>query len=341
MSSAPRRERSGGTHVGVISNGGTLTPNQRAPLSRALALIRFNNPGRLTIHHGCGQGADEIAHRFARKSSDWLIYGHPASRPATDPGHLQTGMLRELNHQAAGKPRDQRDADIVNASHIVVVVLPYHQPGIREKLAAASAAGRKVVYVPRNQSQPNPLAGKTIPPQATAPVTRSTATASYTHPSPEQQPRQHPAEPAARKAVSAPRTTPATSARPARKRFGFPDEWYEAAVSALGMHAEVQDNGTAFDIVLTSGALSPPGFRTLALGMRQSTLWRASTGPSPSASSIHRSRTFTAEQSQAPAKTLLRSDMITPYSALCAGTIVLPVHAHRVGSARQPSQRMR
>src|SRR5262245_21358738 len=104
--------------------GGTLTPSQRATLSRALALIRFNNPGPLILHHGCDQGADEIAHRFARKSSDWLIHGHPASRPTTDPRHPQTGMLRELNHQAVGKPRDQRDADIVNASYIVVVVLP-------------------------------------------------------------------------------------------------------------------------------------------------------------------------------------------------------------------------
>jgi hypothetical protein len=255
MSSAPKRKRSSGTHVGVISDGATLTRGQRAALSRALAQIRFNNPGRLILHHGCGHGADEIAHRFARKSTDWLIYGHPTSRPARDLKHPQAGMLRELNHQAAGKPRDQRDADIVDASHIVVVVLPYHQPGIWRKLEAASAVGRKVVYIPRNKSQPNPPAGKTIPSQATVPVTRSTAVAKNTRPSPEQEPRKHQAQPTVRKAVSAPRTTPATPTRPARKVFTFPDEWYEAAVSALGMLAEVQDNGIAVDIVLKSGGL--------------------------------------------------------------------------------------
>lgn len=142
MSAAPSRKTSSGTHVGVIGDGGTLTPSQRAALSRGLAQIRFSNPGRLTLHHGCGQGADETAHRFARKSSDWLIDGPPASRPAADPRHPQTGMLRELNHQAAGKPRGQRDVGIVSASHIVVMVLPYHQPGTWQKLAAKSSTSR-------------------------------------------------------------------------------------------------------------------------------------------------------------------------------------------------------
>ena len=148
-----------GTHVGVISNGSSLTRAQRATVKRTFARIAFNNPGRVILHHGCGRGADEFAHRFARERGNWRIRGHPRKADHHQP-HSPTILTRELDEIAGGKPRRERDADIVNASDIVVVVLPYTQPSVWTLLQAAARTGRTVICIPNGEPQPSPETGK-------------------------------------------------------------------------------------------------------------------------------------------------------------------------------------
>jgi hypothetical protein len=76
MKSPPGPQRD--THVGLISSGSALTPAQQKALSRTFTQIAFYNPGRLILHHGCGPGADEFAHRCVRGLGGWRIHGHPA-----------------------------------------------------------------------------------------------------------------------------------------------------------------------------------------------------------------------------------------------------------------------
>ena len=96
-----RVNRERGTHVGVISNGSDLTSAQQVALSRTLTQIALDNPGRLILHHGCGRGTDEFAHRFARRLSGWRIRGHPLhDAPGTPPAPawpLSTGLIRSLS----------------------------------------------------------------------------------------------------------------------------------------------------------------------------------------------------------------------------------------------------
>jgi hypothetical protein len=78
-------------------------------------------------------------------------------------------VLRELDEIASGKPRGERDTDIVNASDIMVVVLPYSQPSVWKLLREAALAGRKVIYI-RAEPQPNPVTEKRVPAQLSFPA---------------------------------------------------------------------------------------------------------------------------------------------------------------------------
>jgi hypothetical protein len=142
-------------------------------VKRTFIQITFNNPGRVILHHGCGRGADEVAHRFARERGNWRIRGHPRKADHHQP-HSQTILTRELDEIAGGKPGRERDADIVNASDIVVVVLPYTQPSVWELLQAATRTGREVIYIPSAEPQPSPETGKKTPEQLNFPANPAT-----------------------------------------------------------------------------------------------------------------------------------------------------------------------
>src|ERR1700761_1234421 len=98
-----------GKHVGVISSGSGLTPEQRAVLTRALAQIGFNNPGRLTLHHGGGYGADKVAHQAVSRRGRWRIHGHPATDATGRPRRLAVEHWIDVLEPA--KTRRQRDID--------------------------------------------------------------------------------------------------------------------------------------------------------------------------------------------------------------------------------------
>lgn len=155
-----RENHERGTHVGVISNGSDLTSARQGALSRTLTQIALYNPGLLLLHHGCGRGADEFAHSFARRLGGWRIHGHPVrDAPGSPPRHI-TQLTRELGYLAASKPRYERDADIVSASRIVVVVLPHPHREIWKLLHQAALAGRVVIYVDYSSLETKPTGPK-------------------------------------------------------------------------------------------------------------------------------------------------------------------------------------
>jgi hypothetical protein len=160
-----------GTHVGVISNGSNLTRAQRATLKRTFIQIAFNNPGRVILHHGCGRGADEFAHRFARERGNWRIRGHPRKADHHQ-SHSQTILTCELDEIAGGKPRRERDADIVDASDIVVVVLPYAQPSPGNCSRQQRVPGAKSSTCPTRNPSRARKPGRRPPNSSTPPRTR-------------------------------------------------------------------------------------------------------------------------------------------------------------------------
>ena len=116
-----RRPR--GMHVGLISSGSSLTLEQRTRLTRAIAQIDFNNPGQLTLHLGCGHGADRVAHQAASQHGRWRIHGHPATDVTGRPRRLTVGY--RIDALEAAKTRRQRDLDIVRACDTILLVVPY------------------------------------------------------------------------------------------------------------------------------------------------------------------------------------------------------------------------
>jgi hypothetical protein len=80
--------------------------------------------------------------------------------------------MRELSDVAASKPRSQRDTDIVAASHIVVVVLPYPRPKTWTPHRPARG-DRRFIYV-QGRQETKPAAAKVIPQQPGASAGLST-----------------------------------------------------------------------------------------------------------------------------------------------------------------------
>ena len=305
----PTRKGTAETHVGVISDSSVLTRAQRKALNRALTRIAPNSRGPIILHHGCGHGTDEYAHRFARQRGNWRVHGHPLHKVSQHQSHQQTTVTRELDGIASGKPRRQRDADIVNASDIVVAVLTYAQPAVWKLLQAATLAGRKVIYIRVAQPLSNPETSKKIPVQRSSPAGLSTAAekiawarwqgtadrsqgrtcpdyrvfcakfgipgsalaqqmwSAYTRPIQKGNPRaDQAAVPRQRLAAAVSASSLQAPARPVKRsaaestakqtgldRRGIPVDWYEIAVSNLGTHADVIDDGSAVRLVLKSG----------------------------------------------------------------------------------------
>jgi hypothetical protein len=163
----PGDDGTSGTHVGVIDCRPSLTSAQRGELGRTLALIGLNHHGSLTFHHGCGLGADEVAHQIVRKLGGWRIHGHPASDIVGGSTGRTMGIIRDLDVAHKSKPCAERNADIVNASHVLVVISPYPENDARSlrsgawtAIRMAMAADLEIMYVPRPTRQQEPVTRK-------------------------------------------------------------------------------------------------------------------------------------------------------------------------------------
>lgn len=138
------RVRDTSVHVGVITGGSSIKKEQAAALASHLAKIPVPKDGKLILHHGCASAADAAAHEAVQTIKGWEIHGHPVS--GSPGGQPPTSMLRQLHAVHETKPRDERDADIVRASTIVIFVEP-RPPGAKVLRAAVSAGGT-IINVP-------------------------------------------------------------------------------------------------------------------------------------------------------------------------------------------------
>ena len=157
------------THVGVIGNVTVLTPVQRSKLAYALASIALGASGRLVLHHGCGEGADEIAHQMVRLLGGWQIHGHPAQAGSGSSHHGQRAVtaMEDLDVGHGLKPPAERDADIVKASTVLIIAGPFQgdpihaaKLGIGEANRAAEKAIKEIFYLHPSAVQRGPSSRK-------------------------------------------------------------------------------------------------------------------------------------------------------------------------------------
>jgi len=156
------------THVGVASCRPLLTSRQRGELGRVLASLTLNRDTQLVLHHGCGPGADEVAHHVVRKLGGWRIHGHPS--PAATDGLSRSARhtIGDLDVVHGSKPGPERDADIVSASQILVAVpaFPEDNPQSSQSrtwtmVHLARTAGLEIIYVPQTRR----TLGSAVPPE--------------------------------------------------------------------------------------------------------------------------------------------------------------------------------
>jgi hypothetical protein len=136
-------------HVGVICGRRMLTSAQRGGLGNQLRLIGEEHRGHvLILHHGCGRDGDEVAHQAVRALGGWRIHGHPASERADGEVLLRAGVMRGLSRIHESKPSRERDADIVDASEILIVITGGRpQPELDASVKRAEASSRTVIYL--------------------------------------------------------------------------------------------------------------------------------------------------------------------------------------------------
>jgi hypothetical protein len=151
-------------HVGVICGGRMLTPEQRASLGRRLQHIAERHRGYAPVlHHGCGNDADEAAHRTVRTFGNWLIHGHPASE-SSGQVMIREGVILGLNRICESKPPAQRDAEIIDASDIIIVIRNGEsQAQIDMAVRRAQAANRELVFLKITTVAQKPPARKQDP----------------------------------------------------------------------------------------------------------------------------------------------------------------------------------
>ena len=147
-----------GTHVAVAGRRPSITLAQRGELGRVLAALGLHHDGRLVLHHGCSPGVDEVAHHIVRKLGGWRIHGHPGPEAAKGSYESAQRTRRDLDVVHRSKPHPERDADIVNASHILVAVPDFPEDDPRSSqsetwmmIRMARAAGLEIIYVPRRR----------------------------------------------------------------------------------------------------------------------------------------------------------------------------------------------
>jgi len=142
------------THVGVISCRPFLTSAQRGQLGRVLASLTLNRDSQLVLHHGCSPGADEVAHHVVRKLGGWRVHGHPGPCAADGLSRSARHIVGDLDFVHKSKPDPERDADIVNASQILVAVSAFPEDDRRSSrtwmlIRMARAADLEIIYVPQ------------------------------------------------------------------------------------------------------------------------------------------------------------------------------------------------
>jgi hypothetical protein len=241
---ARAKAKTTGTHVGIISNTTVITRAQRDELRHVLKEIWFNTPGRLTLHHGCGFGADKVAHDYVRRQGGWTIHGHPACDTARKSLPMPQGMIRETNAADKLKQRYERDCEIARTAKILLVILsnsrsgPQVSPaGIASVLGATRTAGqdRRVIYIGARNSLQQARNGDSPQTRRTAP-SRPAGNSQRTTPAKGILPR----EPNRRGNLVVPKPRPKD----------FPADWYTDAASAFRAVAEVQEDGTTIRVVL-------------------------------------------------------------------------------------------
>jgi hypothetical protein len=134
----------------VVGDLPDLTQEQRADFKRILTNITRSNPPPFVLHHGYSQGSDEVVHEIVRTLGGWQIHGHP--------GHDDRGPVPrskgDLDVIHDSKPRAERNAEIADASRILVVIPPDRedgpeadQPGLWTTIHKARATGRTIFYL--------------------------------------------------------------------------------------------------------------------------------------------------------------------------------------------------
>jgi hypothetical protein len=169
-----------GTHVGVIGSRPIPTPGLQDELERILRDIRDRHPAPFVLHHGCAPGADVVAHNIVRKFGGWRIHGHPALDGTGREVRLPQSVIPGLQVVHSGKPRKERDADIVNASQVLIDVSPRPQDDLRSSQSrshltnqAGRAAVRETFYLKQSSLLPKPGDPKALKKQ---PATTTVAT---------------------------------------------------------------------------------------------------------------------------------------------------------------------
>jgi hypothetical protein len=139
-----------GTHIGVVGHLPDLTQEQRADFKRILTNITRSNPPPFVLHHGYSQGSDEVVHEIVRALGGWQIHGHPGYDDH-GPGPRSKGDL-DVIHDS--KPLAERNAEIADASRILVVIPPDRedgpetdQPGFWTTIHKARDAGRTIFHL--------------------------------------------------------------------------------------------------------------------------------------------------------------------------------------------------
>jgi hypothetical protein len=247
-----RRRHGPEIHVGLISGLAKITEEQKRAICLALSRIDSDDGGgRPVLHHGCGPGADVVAHLFVRRRGGWLVHGHPASDVIAS-----HGIVNILDVRNKSEDRGRRDASILAASSIVLVVLPCPrysplpgQPDLPTLIKAAESAGKRIIYIQetagRERSPAAQGAALKSPAGATTPSLPGNGAAGP--------PARENGAPAPTSDHGSRRSTTPAAVEGKRVVSQILDEWEQIAVRTLGARAEVHDDGTPVVVILMVG----------------------------------------------------------------------------------------
>lgn len=147
--------------MSIISNDlqSELSVQEVIELDKTLQQIRSSSSGAMVLHHGCSTksySADVLAHKFARESG-WRIEGHPAFvAHGVEPRQLAY-VRKQLSVLHPAERLGDRDASLIWAADIIVVVRP-RLSQTKALLAEAAAIGWQVIHIdvpgPRRSAVP-------------------------------------------------------------------------------------------------------------------------------------------------------------------------------------------
>lgn len=244
-----RRRHGPEIHVGLISGLAKVTEEQKQAICLALSRMDSDDGGgRPVLHHGCGPGADVVAHLFVRRRGGWLVHGHPASDVIAS-----HGIVDILDARNKSEGRGRRDASILAASSIILVVLPCPryspvpgQPDLPTMIRAAESAGKRIIYIKEAAGRQG------------SPATQGTAlkpAAGAAPPSLQGNDAGKPDRQGENGTLGAnrdhgPRRSTRAAAGDRRAVSQILNEWEQIAVRTLGTRAEVHDSATSVVVVL-------------------------------------------------------------------------------------------